>query len=44
MRAQLSGLDNESGNIDTIANRISHVRTWAYVSYKKIGLKIVIIG
>ena len=28
-------LDNESGNIDTIANRISHVRTWAYVSYKK---------
>ncbi len=35
MRAQLSGLDNESGNIDTIANRISHVRTWAYVSYKK---------
>ncbi|MSP06262.1 MAG: helicase [Candidatus Fonsibacter sp.] len=35
MRAQLTGLDNESGNIDTIANRISHVRTWAYVSYKK---------
>ena len=35
MRAQLSGLDNESGNIDTLANRISHVRTWAYVSYKK---------
>jgi ATP-dependent RNA helicase SUPV3L1/SUV3 len=35
MRAQLNGLDNESGNIDTIANRISHVRTWAYVSYKK---------
>jgi ATP-dependent RNA helicase SUPV3L1/SUV3 len=35
MRTQLSGLDNESGNIDAIANRISHVRTWAYVSYKK---------
>ena len=35
MRAQLNGLDNESGNIDAIANRISHVRTWAYVSYKK---------
>jgi ATP-dependent RNA helicase SUPV3L1/SUV3 len=35
MRAQLNGLDNESGNIDTLANRISHVRTWAYVSYKK---------
>ncbi|CAN1608319.1 SF2_C_suv3 domain containing protein [Candidatus Pelagibacterales bacterium] len=35
MRAQLNGLDNESGNIDTIANRISYVRTWAYVSYKK---------
>ena len=35
MRTQLRGLDNESGNIDTIANRISHVRTWAYVSYKK---------
>ena len=35
MRAQLSGLDSESGNIDTIANMISHVRTWAYVSYKK---------
>jgi len=35
MRAQLNSLDNESGNIDTIANRISHVRTWAYVSYKK---------
>ena len=35
MRIQLAGLDNDSGNIDTIANRISHVRTWAYVSYKK---------
>ena len=35
MRAQLNGLDNDSGNIDAIANRISHVRTWAYVSYKK---------
>jgi len=35
MRNQLSGLDNLSGNIDTLASRISHVRTWAYVSYKK---------
>ena len=35
MRIQLAGLDNDSGNIDTLANRISHVRTWAYVSYKK---------
>jgi ATP-dependent RNA helicase SUPV3L1/SUV3 len=35
MKLQVSSLDNYSGNIDSIANRISHVRTWAYVSYKK---------
>ena len=35
MKRQLSGLDNIEGNIDTIANRISHVRTWSYVSNKK---------
>ena len=35
MKRQLSGLDNIDGNIDAIANRISHVRTWSYVSNKK---------
>ena len=35
MKRQLSGLDNIEGNIDAIANRISHVRTWSYVSNKK---------
>ena len=37
MKRQLSGLDNIEGNIDAIANRISHIRTWSYVSNKKIG-------
>ena len=35
MKKQLYGLDNFTGNIDAIANRISHVRTWSYVSNKK---------
>ena len=35
MKRQLSGLDNIEGNIDAIANRISHIRTWSYVSNKK---------
>lgn len=35
MKKQLNGLDNYQGNIDTLANRISYVRTWSYVSNKK---------
>ncbi|MFL2525219.1 MAG: helicase-related protein [Pelagibacteraceae bacterium] len=34
MKQQLSNLDNYEGNIDSLANRISYVRTWAYVSNK----------
>ena len=32
---QLKFLDKYEGNIDTLANRISNVRTWSYVSNKK---------
>ncbi len=35
MKKQLKHLDNYEGNIDTLANRISNVRTWSYVSNKK---------
>jgi len=35
MKKQLEGLDKYNGNIDTLANRISNVRTWSYVSNKK---------
>ena len=35
MKKQLEYLDRYDGNIDTIANRISNVRTWSYVSNKK---------
>ena len=35
IKEQLKALDKYSGNIDTLANRISNVRTWAYVSNKK---------
>ena len=35
MKTQLKHLDNYEGNIDTLANRISNVRTWAYVANKK---------
>ena len=35
MKAQLSGLEKQHGNIDVLANRISNVRTWAYVANKK---------
>ena len=35
MREQLSRLDKMEGNIDTISNRISNVRTWSYVANKK---------
>jgi len=35
MKTQLKYLDKYEGNIDTIANRISNVRTWAYVANKK---------
>ncbi len=35
MKTQLKGLDNYEGNIDALANRISYVRTWSYVSNKK---------
>ena len=35
MKKQLEYLDKYSGNIDTLANRISNVRTWSYVANKK---------
>ena len=35
MKKQLENLDKYDGNIDTIANRISHIRTWSYVANKK---------
>ena len=35
MKTQLKSLDNCHGNIDALANRISNVRTWSYVSNKK---------
>ena len=35
MKEQLKGLDQNHGNIDVLANRISNVRTWSYVANKK---------
>ncbi len=35
MKKQLQHLDKYDGNIDTLANRISNVRTWSYVANKK---------
>ena len=35
MKNQLNGLEKEHGNIDVLANRISNVRTWSYVTNKK---------
>jgi len=35
MKEQLKGLEKKHGNIDVLANRISNVRTWAYVANKK---------
>ena len=35
MKKQLVYLDRYDGNIDTLANRISNVRTWSYVANKK---------
>jgi len=35
MKKQLQYLDRYDGNIDTLANRISNVRTWSYVTNKK---------
>ena len=35
MKTQLNHLDRYDGNIDTLANRISNVRTWSYVANKK---------
>ena len=35
MKKQLEYLDKYDGNIDTLANRISSVRTWSYVANKK---------
>jgi len=35
MKKQLAHLDRYDGNIDTLANRISNVRTWSYVANKK---------
>ena len=34
MKDQLSLLDKLDGNVDSLSNRISNVRTWAYVSNK----------
>jgi len=34
MKQQLNNLNNFEGNIDSLANRISYVRTWSYVSNK----------
>ena len=35
MKTQLKFLDRYDGNIDTLSNRISNVRTWSYVANKK---------
>ena len=35
MKNQLENLDKYDGNIDTLTNRISNVRTWSYVANKK---------
>jgi len=35
MKTQLKYLDRYDGNIDTLSNRISNVRTWSYVANKK---------
>ena len=35
MKTQLKYLDRYDGNIDTLTNRISNVRTWSYVANKK---------
>ena len=35
MKKQLDHLDKYDGNIDTLTNRISNVRTWSYVANKK---------
>ena len=35
MKDQLKGLQKNHGNIDVLSNRISNVRTWAYISNKK---------
>ena len=35
MKKELKELDKYNGNIDMITNRISNVRTWAYVANKK---------
>ena len=35
MKKQLQYLDRYDGNIDTLTNRISNVRTWSYVANKK---------
>ncbi len=35
MKKQLEYLDRYDGNIDTLASRISNVRTWSYVANKK---------
>jgi len=35
MKTQLKHLDRYDGNIDTLTNRISNIRTWSYVANKK---------
>ena len=35
MREQIKNLDKLDGNVDTLTNRISNIRTWAYISNKK---------
>ena len=32
--AQIGGLDNIAGDIDTLTQRIAHVRTWTYISHR----------
>jgi len=39
MKRQLQNLDKYEGNIDTLTNRISNVRTWSYVANKKNWIK-----
>ncbi|MEM1381605.1 MAG: helicase-related protein [Pseudomonadota bacterium] len=33
-QSHLTRLDNINGNVDTISNRIAHVRTWTYLSHR----------
>ena len=37
MKEQLKGLEKDHGNVDLLSHRLSNVRTWSYVTNKKIG-------